>query len=180
MSSSPATAFMGSTGGGAPPGHRKVLFDIILPETRILQNTHGEAKDSSRPLALPTAQTEAEFVGAEDTAIPRLTDLIRDFNKPNRRMLLILDEAQVLAEPSHSDLAHSLRASLDGRKQNIKVVFAGSSEATLRRMFGRSTEPFYEATGKSRPSSELRNACGARAPERSDQCAQTVDERRAL
>jgi hypothetical protein len=36
-----------------------------------------------------------------------------------------------------------LRASLDGRKQNIKVVFAGSSEATLRRMFGRSTEPFY-------------------------------------
>lgn len=29
------------------------------------------------------------------------------------------------------------------RKQNIKVVFAGSSEATLRRMFGRSAEPFY-------------------------------------
>jgi hypothetical protein len=58
-------------------------------------------------------------------------------------MLLVLDEAQVLAEPPHSNLAHSLRASLDGRKQNIKVVFAGSSEATLRRMFGRSTEPFY-------------------------------------
>jgi hypothetical protein len=54
---------------------------------------------------------------------------------------MILDEAQVLAQPMHSDLAHSLRASLDGRKQNIKVVFAGSSETTLRRMFGRSTEP---------------------------------------
>jgi hypothetical protein len=49
-------------------------------------------------------------------------------------------------KPTHSDLTHSLRASLDGRKQNIKVVFAGSSEATLRRMFGRSTEPFYNWT----------------------------------
>jgi hypothetical protein len=58
-------------------------------------------------------------------------------------MLLVLDEAQVLAESAHTDLAHSLRASLDARKQNIKVIFAGSSEATLRRMFGRSTEPFY-------------------------------------
>src|SRR5258705_1011365 len=74
---------------------------------------------------------------------PALTELIRGFNKASRRMLMILDEAQVLAQPMHSDLAHSLRASLDGRKQNIKVIFAGSSEATLRRMFGRSTEPFY-------------------------------------
>ena len=29
------------------------------------------------------------------------------------------------------------------RKQTIKVVFAGSSESSLRRMFGRATEPFY-------------------------------------
>jgi hypothetical protein len=50
---------------------------------------------------------------------------------------------KALPESAHTDLAHSLRASLDGRKQNIKVIFAGSSEATLRRMFGRSTEPFY-------------------------------------
>jgi hypothetical protein len=59
---------------------------------------------------------------------PRLTELIRGFDKPNRRMLMILDKAQALAHPMHSDLAHSLRASLDGRKQNIKVVFAGSSQ----------------------------------------------------
>jgi len=49
----------------------------------------------------------------------------------------------VLASPAHSDLAHSLRAGLDIRKQTIKVVFAGSSESSLRRMFGRATEPFY-------------------------------------
>ncbi len=85
---------------------------------------------------------EAEVGGTEAAATPRLTELIRGFDKPNRRMLLVLDEAQVLAESAHTDLAHSLRASLDGRKQNIKVVFAGSSEATLCRMFGRTTEPF--------------------------------------
>ena len=58
-------------------------------------------------------------------------------------MLLVLDEAQVLADPVQAELAHSLRAGLDSRKQNIKVIFAGSSEPTLRRMFGRATEPFY-------------------------------------
>jgi hypothetical protein len=32
----------------------------------------------------------------------------------------------------------------DGLQERArKVIFAGSSEATLRRMFGRSTEPFY-------------------------------------
>jgi predicted AAA+ superfamily ATPase len=69
--------------------------------------------------------------------------LISALARADRRLLLILDEAQVLASPAHSDLAHSLRAALDIRKQTIKVVFAGSSESSLRRMFGRATEPFY-------------------------------------
>jgi hypothetical protein len=61
----------------------------------------------------------------------------RSFDSADRRLLLILDEAQVLASPAHSDLAHSLRAALDIRKQTLKVGFAGSSESSLRRMFGR-------------------------------------------
>jgi len=72
-----------------------------------------------------------------------LSELMRNFDHSRRKLLLILDEAQVLALPTHSDLAHSLRAALDIRKQTIKVVFAGSSESSLRRMFGRATEPFY-------------------------------------
>ena len=50
---------------------------------------------------------------------------------------LILDEAQVHTAVAHSDLAHSLRAALNVRKQTIKDIFAGSSESSLRRMFGR-------------------------------------------
>jgi hypothetical protein len=100
-------------------------------------------KASAKVAGMAEGSFEAELGGTEAAATPRLTELIRGFDKPNRKMLLVLDEAQVLAESAHTDLAHSLRASLDGRKQNIKVFFAGSSEATLRRMFGRSTEPFY-------------------------------------
>lgn len=100
-------------------------------------------KASAKMMGMAEGSLEAELGGTDAAATPLLTELIRSFDKPNRRMLMVLDEAQVLAETAHADLSHSLRASLDGRKQNIKVIFAGSSEATLRRMFGRSTEPFY-------------------------------------
>ena len=56
---------------------------------------------------------------------------------------LVIDEAQVLAAPEHSAVAHSLRAGLDIRKAGIKVLFAGSSEAALRQMFSKSAAPFY-------------------------------------
>jgi len=100
-------------------------------------------KASAKITGMAEGSLEAELRGRDVDASPLITDLIRGFNEPRQRMLLVLDEAQVLAESAHTNLAHSLRASLDGRKQNIKVIFAGSSEATLRRMFGRSTEPFY-------------------------------------
>jgi hypothetical protein len=128
---------------------------LLLAFTRALEPTGLSklAKTLKRPLknikasakiaGIAEGSVEAELRSTEADVTPRITELIRGFSKPSRRMLLVLDEAQVLAEPAHSDLAHSLRASLDGRKQNIKVVFAGSSEGTLRRMFGRSTEPFY-------------------------------------
>jgi hypothetical protein len=55
----------------------------------------------------------------------------------------VIDEAQVLAGPEHAALAYSLRAGLDIRKAQIKVLFAGSSEAALREMFSRAAAPFY-------------------------------------
>jgi hypothetical protein len=110
---------------------------------RSLKRPLKNVKASAKLAGIAEGSLEAELGSADAAVAPHLTELIRGFDKPNRRMLMILDEAQVLAQPMHSDLAHSLRASLDGRKQNIKVVFAGSSETTLRRMFGRPTEPFY-------------------------------------
>ena len=45
---------------------------------------------------------EAEIGGTEAAVTSRLTELIRSFGKPNRWMLLVLDEAQVLAESAHT------------------------------------------------------------------------------
>jgi len=134
--SQPAPAFLAAlTRALRPTGLRKLAKTLKRPLKSI--------KASAKVAGMAEGSFEAELGGTDTAATPRLTELIRSFDKPNRRMLLVLDEAQVLAESAHTDLAHSLRASLDGRKQNIKVIFAGSSEATLRRMFGRSTEPFY-------------------------------------
>lgn len=134
--SQPAPAFLAALSRALrPSGLGKLAKTLKRPLKSI--------KASAKLVGMAEGSLEAELGGTEAAATPKLTELIRRFDKPKRRMLLVLDEAQVLAESAHTDLAHSLRASLDGRKQNIKVIFAGSSEATLRRMFGRSTEPFY-------------------------------------
>ena len=105
----------------------------------------SKVKASGKLHGLGEGSIEAELSdrAASSSAGLRLTKLLRGFNQPKQLLLLVLDEAQVLAEPTHSSLTHALRSALDSRKGNIKVVFAGSSETTLRRMFGRPSEPFY-------------------------------------
>ncbi len=102
-----------------------------------------KVKASAKVTGLAEGSLEAELVEDPKITSPALSKLLRSFDRPDRKLLLVLDEAQVLASPANSDLTHSLRAGLDIRKQTIKVVFAGSSESSLRRMFGRATEPFY-------------------------------------
>lgn len=58
-------------------------------------------------------------------------------------ILLLIDEAQILASSSNNHLAASLRAGLDVRKHKVRVIFTGSSEHTLRDMFAKSNQPFY-------------------------------------
>jgi hypothetical protein len=93
-------------------------------------------------LGLAEGSLEADL-SDEKASDLALTEIIRSFDKPARKLLLVLDEAQVLASAINTDLTHALRAGLDTRKQTIKVIFAGSSENSLRQMFARATEPFY-------------------------------------
>ena len=83
------------------------------------------------------SEEDKQFVGT------LLSEALKAFDAQPRPMLLIIDEAQVLAAATHSNFAHALRAGLDVRKDRLKVIFAGSSESTLRTMFGRSSEPFF-------------------------------------
>jgi HipA-like C-terminal domain len=58
------------------------------------------------------------------------------FDKSRNKGLLLIDEAQVLADRQHRSLEIALSALLDTRKDRSKVIFTGSSEDRLRTMFG--------------------------------------------
>jgi hypothetical protein len=95
---------------------------------------HGVGEGS---IEAELSQDEKHYVGT------LLSEVMRAFDKQTKPLLLVIDEAQVLALSTHADFAHALRAALDIRKDRLKVVFAGSSESTLRSMFARPSEPFY-------------------------------------
>ena len=86
---------------------------------------------------------ELDLAEKEKAAVPAIQAVLLAADKTKKRLLLVIDEAQVLASPEHTAVAHSLRAGLDIRKAGIKVLFAGSSEAALRQMFSRAAAPFY-------------------------------------
>ena len=86
---------------------------------------------------------ELDLAEKEKLAVPAIQAALQATDKAKKRLVLVLDEAQVLANPEHKQIAHSLRAGLDIRKAAIKVLFAGSSEAALREMFSRPSAPFY-------------------------------------
>jgi hypothetical protein len=132
----PAAALLDAVGRVTEP---KGLAKLLKGLHRPVKSVKASGK---LPAGLGEGALEAELA-SEPQARPVLTQLLRDFGKSGGKLLLLLDEAHVLAEPTHSTLTHALRAALDSQKRRIKVVFAGSSEATLRRMFGRPSEPFY-------------------------------------
>ncbi len=126
----------------------RVLSEAVAPQgwpmalKRRLKGVKS-VKTAAALKGIVEGKLEVEWEGlAVTVATPLLGDLF-DLLPARRRLLLVLDEAQVLARPEHAELAHSLRANLDSRKAAIKVIFAGSSEVTLRQMFGRVREPFY-------------------------------------
>jgi|CXWL01.1.fsa_nt_gi hypothetical protein len=104
-------------GAGAPGGDAKAEIEVDLSELR----------------GPPTHD-----------ALLHLDDLIDRFARPNGRALLLIDEAQELAaNEDNQPLVAALRTSLDQRKGRLAVLFTGSSQDGLRRMFSRRDAPFF-------------------------------------
>lgn len=103
----------------------------------------SKIKASGKFAGVAEAGVEAELDNRQKVAGTLLMQAMAEFDKSRKPVVLIIDEAQVLATAENSVFAHALRAALDIRKERLKVLFAGSSETTLRRMFGRASEPFY-------------------------------------
>jgi hypothetical protein len=119
-----------------PKGMAKLLQQFRRPP--------GKLKASAKLAGVAEAGLEAELTAPARLARGTLLmEAMAAYDRKPVPLLLVIDEAQVLAGHGNADFAHALRAALDVRKDGIKVIFAGSSEATLRRMFGRASEPFY-------------------------------------
>lgn len=127
-----ATAILLAT---QPKGLGKFWEDLNTP----IRKLKGGAK---LPLGIE-GSLELDLADKEQAAVPAIQAALQAADKARTRLLLVIDEAQVLAAPEHKAVAHSLRAGLDIRKPGIKVLFAGSSEAALREMFSRAAAPFY-------------------------------------
>lgn len=118
----------------APRGARRLAEDLKRPVKSL---------KASLRVADVEGGLETELAARNEPALGALTEVLLRLDRSRKRLLLVVDEAQVLARSEHHNFAHALRAALDVRKDSIKVVFAGSSETTLRRMFGKPSEPFY-------------------------------------
>ena len=72
-----------------------------------------------------------------------------------KKVLLLLDEVQALAlHNSNANFVAALRTALDTHKDSIKVIFTGSSQEGLRRMFSQAKAPFFHF-GQNLPFPEL-------------------------
>jgi hypothetical protein len=78
-----------------------------------------------------------------ESGLGTLRSAFAGFDRSRNKGLLLVDEAQVLADKRHRSLERALRAALDTRKDQLKVIFTGSSEDRLRTMFGAEDKAFY-------------------------------------
>jgi AAA+ ATPase superfamily predicted ATPase len=101
----------------------------------------GSMKLSAKnPLAEGSLETRFE---SDPATLGLISKMWQKIDQTDDTILLLIDEAQILASANNKDLAAALRAGLDVRKQRIHVIFTGSSEHTLRDMFAKSNQPFY-------------------------------------
>lgn len=120
-------------------GMQKVLERLRTPVKKM--------KASGKLPGVAEGSFEAELENRKEPPASLLTEAMQKLDTRKKKLLLVIDEAQMLASVPNSSFAHALRASLDIRKRDIKVIFAGSSETTLRSMFARPSEPFYNWAG---------------------------------
>lgn len=118
-----------------PKGFNKIWSRFKLPINKV--------RLSGKISRVAEGAIEAELKDSARITGTLLMEAMRAFDKTKIQLILVIDEAQVLAYEQNAHFAHALRAALDIRKDRIKVIFAGSSETTLRRMFGVASEPFY-------------------------------------
>lgn len=108
-----------------------------------LETPVSTLKVSAKVSGIAEGGAELGFKDAEKARVAKLRAAFTAFDRSKNTGLLLIDEAQVLADKRHTALERALRALLDTRKDRLKVIFTGSSEDRLRTMFGAEDKAFY-------------------------------------
>jgi hypothetical protein len=116
----------------------------VLAKVRAKFNSPvASLKLSGKVVGMAEGGAEVGFKEADKKRVAKLRSAFAAFDRSKNTGLLLIDEAQVLANRQHLSLEKALRAQLDTRKDRMKVVFTGSSEDRLRTMFGAEDKAFY-------------------------------------
>jgi len=116
----------------------------VLAKVRVGLGTHvSTLKISGGLTGMAEGGAELKFKEAEKKDVSNLRSAFAAFDRSKNLGLLLIDEAQILADKRHRSLEKALRATLDTRKDRLKVIFTGSSEDRLRAMFGAEDKAFY-------------------------------------
>jgi hypothetical protein len=108
-----------------------------------LEKPVSTLKISGKLGSLVEGGAELGFKDHEKASATKLRSAFSVFDKSKNIGLLLIDEAQILADKKHGSVEKALRALLDTRKDRLKVIFTGSSEDRLRTMFGAEDKAFY-------------------------------------
>jgi hypothetical protein len=133
----PVEAIAEAVAAAARPRHLmgKVRAKITSPVTTL--------KISGKMSGMAEGSAELGFKESEEAHAGKLRSAFAAFDKSRNKGLLLIDEAQVLADKSHRSIERALRALLDTRKDRLQVIFTGSSEDRLRTMFAAEDKAFY-------------------------------------
>lgn len=116
----------------------------------------GKTKNTIKNLKKISAEAfgvkgELEFTHSAQYSV---NDIMAYLNEQDH-VLLLMDEIQTLAQNAvNEQFIAGLRTALDMYKDTIKVIFTGSSQAGLRRMFSQASAPFFHF-GQNLPFPEL-------------------------
>jgi hypothetical protein len=133
----PAAAIAEAIAACSAPQH------VVAKVRAKLQKPVSTLKLSGKLTTIGEGSAELGFKDTEKISATKLRSAFTAFDGSNNTGLLLIDEAQILADRKHASLEMALRAFLDTRKDRLKVVFTGSSEDRLRKMFGAEDKAFY-------------------------------------
>jgi hypothetical protein len=117
--------------------HALIQFGI---DNKIIKTSDNQIKKLGASAMGLSAQIEMDHA---IKPLPELISLVQTIGQ-HQKTILLLDEVQALAyQPRNKSFLAALRTALDTNKDQVKVIFTGSSREGLKQMFSSAQAPFF-------------------------------------